>query len=172
MILSGGSGTRLWPLSRAEHPKQLLALAGADSLLQATARRAAALPGARPALVVTGEDHRVLVRDQLEQAGLPPAAVYLEPQGRNTAPAIALAALHLAQTDPSALMLVMPADHVIPSPAAVAASVAAAAQAARAGYLCTFGIEPSAPETGYGYILAQELLDGHPGVHRVGRFIE
>jgi mannose-1-phosphate guanylyltransferase/mannose-6-phosphate isomerase len=172
VILSGGSGTRLWPLSRAEYPKQLLPLAGAETLLQATASRAAALPGTRPALVVTGEEHRFLVRDQLEQAGLPVAALYLEPEGRNTAPAIALAALHVAHEHPDALMLVLPADHLITGQAAFAASVGTAQEAARTGHLCTFGIEPTAPETGYGYIQAGPSLPGLAGAHRVDRFVE
>ncbi|MCW2314206.1 mannose-1-phosphate guanylyltransferase/mannose-6-phosphate isomerase [Rhodoferax antarcticus] len=152
VILCGGSGTRLWPLSRASYPKQLLALIGQHTLLQDTLLRAAALPGAQAPLLVSSHDHRFLVRDQCRDIHCTPAAVYLEPTGRNTAPAIALAALHLAQADPDALMLVLPADHVIDDQTAFAQAVASAVQAAQAGYLCTFGITPSAPETGYGYI--------------------
>ena len=154
IILSGGSGTRLWPLSRAAYPKQLLALAGAKTMLQATIERAAALPGARAPLLICNQDHRFLVREQCIATGITPAAIYLEPAGRNTAPAIALAALHLAATDPAALMMVLPADHVIENTAAFAAAVADAAIAARAGYLVTFGVVPQGPETGYGYIKA------------------
>lgn len=172
VILSGGSGTRLWPLSRAEHPKQFMALAGDESLLQTTARRAAALSGAQPALVIAGEEHRFLVRDQLSQAGLAPACLYLEPEGRNTAPAIALAALHLAASDPGALMLVLPADHMIGDEPAFAAAVDTARQAARQGWLCTFGITPTAPETGYGYIQVGAALAGAAQVSHVARFIE
>ena len=149
-----------------------MALTGDETLLQATARRAAALAGAQPAVVVTGEEHRFLVRDQLSQTGCAPACLYLEPEGRNTAPAIALAALHLAASDPGALMLVLPADHAIGDQAAFSAAVSTAQPAARQGWLCTFGIPPSAPETGYGYIQAGPQLAGAPQVSQVSRFIE
>lgn len=172
VILSGGSGTRLWPLSRAEYPKQLLALTGQRSMQQATALRASAIPGAQAAIVVTSEDHQDLVREQLIQAGCTPACTCLEPQGRNTAPAIALAALHLTQTDPDALMLVLPSDHLIEDQPAFEAAVAQALGAARDGWLCTFGVVPVAPETGYGYIQAGAALAGLQGVRQVDRFIE
>ncbi|MDP1998944.1 MAG: mannose-1-phosphate guanylyltransferase/mannose-6-phosphate isomerase [Rhodoferax sp.] len=152
VILSGGSGTRLWPLSRASYPKQLLALVGAKTMLQATIERAAALAGAQAPLLVCNQEHRFLVREQCIATGQTPAAIYLEPAGRNTAPAIALAALHLSEHDPEALMLVLPADHVIQDTAAFQQAVSDAAIAARAGYLVTFGILPTGPETGYGYI--------------------
>lgn len=155
-----------------QHPKQLQALAGDDTLLQATARRAAALPGAQPAVVITGEEHRFQVMDQLSRAGCAPACVYLEPEGRNTAPAIALAALHLAQSNPHALMLVLPADHLLGDHAAFAAAVATAQCAAQKGWLCTFGIAPSAPETGYGYILKGASLPEEPQVFHVSSFVE
>jgi mannose-1-phosphate guanylyltransferase/mannose-1-phosphate guanylyltransferase/mannose-6-phosphate isomerase len=152
VILSGGSGTRLWPLSRAAYPKQLLPLCGERTMLQATITRAAALPGAQAPLLICNQEHRFLIREQSLAAGHLPSAIYLEPVGRNTAPAIALAALHLAQTDPDAIMLVLPADHVIDDQAGFERAVADAVPAAKAGYLVTFGILPQGPETGYGYI--------------------
>lgn len=172
VILSGGSGTRLWPLSRAEYPKQLLALTGNNTLLQATACRTASLPGAQPAIVIAGDEHRFLVRDQLLKAGCAPAHIYLEPEGRNTAPAIALAALHLAASSPDSLMLVLPADHVVDDQLAFAEAVATAQHAARQGWLCTFGIAPSYPETGYGYIQVGAALADAPHVMHVSRFVE
>ncbi|RZJ18025.1 MAG: mannose-1-phosphate guanylyltransferase/mannose-6-phosphate isomerase [Haliea sp.] len=172
VILSGGSGTRLWPLSRAEYPKQLLALTGQQTLLQATALRAAALPGAQAPVVVTSEEHRTLVQQQLAQAACVPACICLEPQGRNTAPAIALAALHLTRTNPDALMLVLPSDHLIEDQTAFHAAVAQALDAARQGWLCTFGVPPDRPEPGYGYIQAGPAMAGLEGVRQVARFVE
>ncbi len=177
VILCGGSGTRLWPLSRASYPKQLLALIGPHTLLQDTLLRAAALPGAQAPLLISNQDHRFLVRDQCRAIASTPAAIYLEPAARNTAPAIALAALHLADANPDAIMLVLPADHVIDDQAAFAQAVTPAVQAAQAGYLCTFGISPSAPDTAYGYIKLGAPLpdsaDGQPqAAQHVAQFVE
>ena len=178
-ILSGGSGTRLWPLSRSSYPKQLLSLTEEQTMLQATISRAMALQKngltINAPLLIGNQDHRFIIREQALAIGHTPAAIILEPDGRNTAPAIALAALHLAQGDngdPNALMLVLPADHVVKNFAAFADAVATAAKAAQAGYLVTFGIQPTGPETGYGYIQAGSVLDAIPGVHSVSRFVE
>jgi mannose-1-phosphate guanylyltransferase/mannose-6-phosphate isomerase len=155
VILSGGSGTRLWPLSSNERPKQFLPLVTGTSLFQDTLRRAAALGSAvTPPIVVCNEAHRSLVAEQAREIGSTPQAIVLEPAGRNTAPAVAVAAW-LAQRSggDDALLLVLPADHVVLDTAAFVAAVDAAVEAAAAGYLVTFGIVPDKPETGYGYIL-------------------
>ncbi len=153
VILSGGAGTRLWPLSRELHPKQLLALTSSRTMLQETAARLAGMPAVAAPVVVCNEAHRFMVAEQMRQLGTAPSAIVLEPAGRNTAPAIALAAhAALAASGEGALMLVLPADHVIRNVAAFQAAVKAALPAAEAGKLVTFGIVPSAPETGYGYI--------------------
>lgn len=181
VVLSGGSGTRLWPLSRAAYPKQLLALAGQKTMLQATIERAMGLASkqldVRAPLLIGNQEHRFIIREQALATGHLPSAIYLEPAGRNTAPAIALAALHLTnaeQGNPDALMLVLPADHVIENNAAFAHAVAIATQAAQQGYLVTFGIEPTGPETGYGYIKAAEALSGieDGSAYGVAQFIE
>ena len=167
VILSGGSGTRLWPLSRELYPKQLLPLVGERTMLQETALRLEGL-GAAPPIVVCNEAHRFLVAEQLRQLDIKSQAILLEPVGRNTAPAIALAAL---QAQPGAMLLVLPADHVIRDTAAFQAAVTAAVPAARAGRLVTFGIVPTAPETGYGYIRAR-VGEGGGAIRAIERFIE
>lgn len=176
VILSGGSGTRLWPMSRALFPKQFMPLVGGDSLLVATANRVAG-PGFAPPMVVCNEEHRFAVAEQLRQAArdgqvTPPAAIVLEPVARSTAPAVAVAALHLARTDPEAVLLVLPADHAIADVSAFHGAIDRAAAAARAGHLVTFGITPQGPETGYGYIRRGAPAAGLDGVHRVDAFVE
>lgn len=167
VILSGGSGTRLWPLSRGDRPKQLLALTAAETMLQLTARRCP--PGTRfaPPLIVANALHADLIEAQLDSAGVFPAALILEPVARNTAPAIALAAI---TADPDAILLVMPSDHVITDVDAFHAAIAAALPVVADGWLATFGITPDAPETGYGYICRGEPIAD--GVFRVDRFVE
>ena len=167
VLLSGGSGTRLWPLSREAYPKQFLALAGDDTMLQATWQRVAGLADAAP-IVVAGEDHRFLVAEQLRQVGAPTPAILLEPIGRNTAPAIAAAALQALRDGEDPLLLVLPSDHVVRDADAFRAAVRAAMPAAEQGALVTFGIMPDAPETGFGYIEAER----GEGVQRVLRFVE
>ena len=167
VLLSGGSGTRLWPLSREAYPKQFLALAGDDTMLQATWRRVADLADAAP-IVVAGEEHRFLVAEQLRQIGAPTPAILLEPIGRNTAPAIAAAALQALRDGEDPLLLVLPSDHVVRDADAFRAAVRAAMPAAEQGALVTFGIMPDAPETGFGYIEAER----GEGVQRVLRFVE
>lgn len=170
VILSGGSGTRLWPLSRQNQPKQFLSLIGDHSLFQETALRASRLPDAESPVTVCSEDHRFMVGEQLQGVGIGNGGILLEPVARNTAPAIALAALHILSSDPDGLMLVMPADHLIEDEAAFRDAVAAARRLADEGWLVTFGIKPDYAETGYGYILRGERLDD--AGYRVGRFVE
>lgn len=170
VVLSGGSGSRLWPLSRQNQPKQFLALIGDRSLFQETVLRASRLPGMQSPVTVCSEDHRFMVGEQLQEVGIDNGGILLEPMARNTAPAIALAALHLIRDDADATMLVMPADHLIEDEQAFRDAVVRAAALAQQGWLVTFGIHPDYPETGYGYIRQGEELE--PGGFRVERFVE
>lgn len=167
VILSGGSGTRLWPLSREAFPKQFLALVGERSMLQDTWARVAPLATAAP-VVVANEEHRFMVAEQLRESGCEGATILLEPAARNTAPAIAVAALEAMRDGADPLLLVLPSDHVITDAAAFRAAVTAAAGAAEQGALVTFGIIPTGPETGYGYVRAE----AGEGVRRVLQFVE
>ena len=169
VLLSGGSGTRLWPLSREAYPKQFLPLVGEETMLQATWLRIAPLASAAP-IVVANESHRFLVAEQLRLVGAPVPRIVLEPVGRNTAPAIAVAALQALADGGDPLLLVLPSDHVVADVEAFRAAVREASIAAEAGALVTFGIVPTAPETGFGYI---EAKDGNAtGVRKVERFVE
>ena len=172
VILSGGAGTRLWPLSRAVLPKQLLPLVSDKTMLQETVLRVADWPELMAPVVVCGNEHRFLVAEQLREIGVAPLGILLEPSGRNTAPAVAAAAHFLAAIDPGAIMLVLPADHVIERPEVFAAAVRRAALMAEEGALATFGIVPTGPETGYGYIRRGAAVDGSDGCYRVDRFVE
>lgn len=169
VILAGGAGTRLWPLSRDLYPKQFLPLTGERSLLQQTLVRAHAVSAEAP-IIVTGDAHRFIVAEQLRGAEVSGAQVIVEPVGRNTAPAITLAALAAQARDPAALLLVLPSDHVLRDTAAFAAAVAVARGVAASGSLVTFGIQPDAPHTGYGYIRAGATLSA--GARAVARFVE
>ncbi len=153
VILSGGSGTRLWPLSRETYPKQFLPLHGSDTMLQATWKRVADI-AALPPIIVANQEHRFVAAEQLQQAGAKPDAILLEPVGRNTAPAIAIAAMHAVAGGQDPLLLVLPSDHVIRDVPAFHAAIASATGFAESGRLVTFGIVPSRAETGYGYIKA------------------
>jgi mannose-1-phosphate guanylyltransferase/mannose-6-phosphate isomerase len=154
VILSGGAGTRLWPLSRELLPKQLLALTGERTMIQETAARLVGFPGASGPLIVCNEAHRFLVAEQLREMDLVPSGILLEPAGRNTAPAIAIAAHAVLARNPGedALLLVLPADHVLQDLAAFQSAISRAIPAAEAGQLVAFGIVARAPETGYGYL--------------------
>ncbi len=173
VILSGGAGTRLWPLSRELYPKQLLALTGERTMLQQTALRLSGLAAASP-VVVCNDAHRFLVAEQLRQLKMDTRAVVLEPFGRNTAPAIALAALAALSKaggeDPE--LLVLPADHVIRDVGAFQQAVRIALPAVQQGKLVTFGIVPSVPETGYGYIQRGPEAEAAAGLFRIARFVE
>jgi mannose-1-phosphate guanylyltransferase/mannose-6-phosphate isomerase len=173
VILSGGSGTRLWPLSRSSYPKQFLKVGSDASLLQQTARRVAGPEFAAP-VAVSNEEQRFLIAHHLLEAGSPPQKILLEPAARNTGPATAAACLYLARSE-DPLILVMPADHVIRDPAALRAAIATGARQAREGHLVTFGIRPDRPHTGYGYIEAGRRLDAEgpeTAAHAVARFVE
>lgn len=170
VLLCGGSGTRLWPLSRKSYPKQFSPLVGESSLFQASAERLSGA-GFAPPLVLTNSDFRFIVTEQLAEIGIDPGAILIEPEGRNTAPAVLAAALWLEKSDPDALMLVAPSDHVIADAQAFRAAVEASAEAARAGQLVTFGIAPTHAETGYGYLELSATEDGTTPVP-LKRFVE
>jgi mannose-1-phosphate guanylyltransferase / mannose-6-phosphate isomerase len=170
VILSGGSGTRLWPLSRAVLPKQLLPLVTENTMLQETLLRLSSWAEVSAPVVVCGNDHRFLVAEQLRLINLSPEAILLEPVARNTAPAIAAAAIALQDKD--VLMLVLPADHVITDVTAFEAAVRRASVAAEQGKLVTFGIEPTHPETGYGYIQSDNASKFADNCYEVARFVE
>jgi mannose-1-phosphate guanylyltransferase/mannose-6-phosphate isomerase len=172
VILAGGSGTRLWPLSREAFPKQFLRILNAASPYQATLARAASITGAQLPTVVTNHEHRFIAADQAHAATQALRRIYAEPFGRGTACAAALVACELALEDPEALMLVMPSDHDIPDATAFAAAVEAGIAAAARGHLVVFGIEPRWPETGYGYIERGEPLGEAAGCFRVASFVE
>jgi mannose-1-phosphate guanylyltransferase/mannose-1-phosphate guanylyltransferase/mannose-6-phosphate isomerase len=169
VLLCGGSGTRLWPLSRKSYPKQFADLLGEESLFQASARRFVG-PGFAEPLVVTGDAFRFIVTEQLEELGIRPSGILIEPEGRNTAPAAVAAALTVAAQDPEALVLLVPSDHAVADPEAFRAAVETGSIAARDGRIVTFGIAPSRAETGYGWLEAGDAQ--HPGVHVLSRFIE
>jgi mannose-1-phosphate guanylyltransferase/mannose-6-phosphate isomerase len=173
VILSGGSGTRLWPLSRELYPKQLLPLVGEQTMLQDTLLRLEGAPGIKAPILVCNVEHRFLAAEQLSHVCRAPATIILEPVGRNTAPAVAVAALAAASASDRAedpLLLILPADHVIRDRAAFHRAIAAGARAAEAGSLVTFGIVPTGPETGYGYIRNARSTDG--AASKVQQFVE
>ncbi|MER2507760.1 MAG: mannose-1-phosphate guanylyltransferase/mannose-6-phosphate isomerase [Amaricoccus sp.] len=175
VLLCGGSGTRLWPLSRKSYPKQFSRLVGDESLFQASARR---LSGARAGLafdapmVLTNADFRFIVTEQLTEAGIDPGPILIEPAGRNTGPAVLAAALWLLRSDPDAIMLVAPSDHVVPDTDAFCAAVANGLPAVAAGDLVTFGIAPTRAETGYGYLEQAAAPDGSGQPVPLRRFVE
>lgn len=170
LILSGGSGTRLWPVSRKNLPKQFLSLTGRGTLFQQTVERTQLLQDVAAPIVVASEDHRFLVAEQLLESGIANATIVLEPLARNTAPAIALGAIQAVERDPEAILLVLPADHLIGDTESFTEGVALALPVARDGWLATFGIRPNRPETGFGYIRrAEPIADG---AYQVAQFVE
>jgi mannose-1-phosphate guanylyltransferase/mannose-1-phosphate guanylyltransferase/mannose-6-phosphate isomerase len=172
ILLCGGAGTRLWPLSRKSFPKQFTALTGDETLFQAAAARLSGPDIASP-LIVTSADFRFIVTEQLTAIGIDPGPILIEPSPRNTAPAILAAVLHLVARDPEALLLVMPCDHNVPDRDAFGTAVRVGIQAAEAGQIVTFGIRPTRPETGYGWLeLAQIPTPGGPKVVALNRFVE
>jgi mannose-1-phosphate guanylyltransferase/mannose-6-phosphate isomerase len=172
VILAGGSGTRLWPMSRESYPKQFLPLLDGESPFQATLKRCAGLGRVEPPVVVANQAHRFLATDQAKAAKRALKRIYIEPVGRSTAPAIALVAHDLVAGDPEALMLVLPSDHDIPDDGPFADAVETALAAASQGHLMVFGIEPRWAETGYGYIERGADLVSAPGCHQVASFVE
>lgn len=172
VILCGGSGTRLWPLSRSAYPKQFLRLTSDFTMLQETLRRLEGLPDLAAPVVICNEEHRFLVAEQMRAIGVTPKLLLLEPIGRNTAPAVAAAAAALAKEDPASLMLVLPSDHAIHDAAAFRRAIQTASIAANQGLLTTFGIIPSGPETGYGYIRRGGPLTDFDNTFAVAQFVE
>lgn len=175
VLLCGGSGTRLWPLSRKSYPKQFTHLAGEETLFQQSALRLSGAGGdlsfAAP-MVVTNADFRFVVGEQLTEVGIDPGAILIEPEGRNTAPAVLAAALALFAEDPGAVMLVAPSDHVIPDRAAFRQAVQSGLGAVAKGRIVTFGITPDRPETGYGYLQLSSRPDGSGQPIALTRFVE
>jgi mannose-1-phosphate guanylyltransferase/mannose-6-phosphate isomerase len=172
VVLSGGSGSRLWPLSRAKYPKQFLDMIGGKSLFTQTLERVSEAYGFAEPLVVANEHHRFIVNDQASQAGVALDTIILEPIGRNTAPAIAVAALHAAIREPEALLLFLPSDHIILDTPGFHKAIKLAADAAEAGFLTCFGMKPSRAETGYGYIAEGAALAGVEGGYHIQAFKE
>jgi mannose-1-phosphate guanylyltransferase/mannose-6-phosphate isomerase len=175
IILCGGSGTRLWPLSRKSFPKQFVKLVGEESLFQSSAKRlAGSIDGVsfENPLVLTNSDFRFVVVEQLQAIGMDPGAVLIEPEGKNTAPAVLAAAVHLAAKDTEVMMLVAPSDHVISDEPTFHAAVAKGMKAASAGRLVTFGIQPDKPETGFGYLKLASAPDGSGAVVPLDAFVE
>jgi mannose-1-phosphate guanylyltransferase / mannose-6-phosphate isomerase len=168
VILSGGSGTRLWPLSRGQYPKQFLSLVSEHTMVQETMLRLLGISGIKNPIAVCNEIHRFMMAEQLLEIGIQPAAIILEPVGKNTAPAVALAALSAQSGDD--VLLVLPADHVISDIDAFQAAVVQAEGLAKQGFLVTFGIVPTEPETGYGYIKKDSVQEGN--AYRVSAFVE
>lgn len=175
VILAGGSGTRLWPLSRKSYPKQFVPLLGETTLFRSAAQRlsgsAESFEFARP-LVLTNSLFRFIIAEQLAQEEIDPQAILIEPEGRNTAPAILAAALHLVGKQPDAIMLVAPSDHVVPDADAFKAAVAKGLEASTSGDLVTFGIRPTRAETGYGYLQAASRPDGSGQAIKLASFVE
>lgn len=171
VVLCGGAGSRLWPLSNSRTPKQLLIVQPPETMLQATVRRCSGTQFAAP-IIVTAEDHRQLVADQLRDGAVKPSLIILEPARRNTAAAVALASFLERSRNPRQLLLVVPADHVIADVSAFRAAVRSAIPAARSGAIVTFGVQPTRPETGFGYIEVGAPVAGRPDVRDVARFVE
>jgi mannose-1-phosphate guanylyltransferase/mannose-6-phosphate isomerase len=178
VILAGGSGTRLWPLSRQLYPKQFMQLVESHTLLQSTLLRLSPLSEIQPPIIVCNDEHRFIVAEQLREIGIQPQAIVLEPVGRNTAPAIAVAGLLARPEQGHSILLVLPADHYIEDRRGLANTIRQGTRFAQQGRLVTFGIVPQAPETGYGYIRKGDSIDdgqaaeGRPPVWRIDQFVE
>ena len=171
VILTGGAGSRLWPISREFYPKPLLPIYGEQTLLQDTTDRLNPVINVGDPVFVCNEEHRFLLAEQVRAVGKEPEAILLEPEGRNTGPALTIAALYLVDKEPDAIMVAMPADHVIPDQESFAAAVEQGGKLAQKGYLVTFGVVADRPETGYGYIRRGNEI-GSTGVYQVDRFVE